>query len=230
MLPIENADSDDEHDGGGGGGVLTKQPSPTYVTKTCLRITVLSIFLLLMGALFYSPPSHKGGVTTHQSMEPVEAITQAEVETAQNAWGAAFAALRKPADAERFVTSFYAFGHLPTLFKPTTAAVTTEKAAAVQYFASSAQMMSLSSPPVVFDNKAFINDHASGRAFVYGQFTLHFKTMPPPVVEKLKTIHLELNADGTSLTFDYSMGFVRVGKSLKLFFHHNVWRSTPSRR
>ena len=226
MLPIENGDDDDEEHG----GMPMQKPPPTYVTKTCLRITCLSIFLLVVGSLFFSPPSsHKAG-SGHLSTEPVEAISQAEVEAAQNAWGAAFAALRKPADAERFVTSFYAFGHLPTLFKPTTAAVTTEKAAAVQYFASSGQMMSLSAPPVVFDNKAFINDHASGRAFVYGQFTLHFKTVPPPMAEKLKAIHLELNADGTSVTFDYSMGFARVGKGLKLFFHHNVWRSSPSRR
>ena len=48
-------------------------------------------------------------------------------------------------------------------------------------------------------------------------------------MEKFKAIGLLLNADGTSITFDYTMGFARVGnKGIKLFLHHNVWRSTPN--
>lgn len=153
-------------------------------------------------------------------------ITKEEADAAIKAWMGAFVGLSDADSAEAFITKFYAYGSVETMFKPTTAASSTQKADAVAYFTKQGPMMALATGPPAYDVKTFIND-PSGNGFAYGQWTLSLKAVPPPVKEKLDMAKLGLNADGTSLTFDYTLGFTRVGGAIKIFLHHNVWTPTP---
>ena len=154
-----------------------------------------------------------------------ESISKAEVERTQGEWFDSFMALKTPQDATDFVNRFYAFDTAATIFKPTTADVTTEEAGAIDYFTKQLKLIGLSAS-TTFDNKAFVNDEA-GHGIVYGQFTTTLKMVPPPVIAQLDQLAIKLNEDDKSVTFDYTMGFMKVGNELKLYLHHNVWRASP---
>ena len=153
-------------------------------------------------------------------------ISQPEVDAAIKSWMDSFAGLKDADSAEAFISKFYAYGSVETMFKPTTAAASTAKADAVGYFTKQAPIVGLATGPPEYSIKAFINE-PSGNAIAYGQWTLTLKMVPPPVKEKLDMMKLGLNADGTSVTFDYTLGFTRVGGAIKIFLHHNVWTPTP---
>ena len=111
-------------------------------------------------------------------------ITKEEADAAIKAWMGAFVGLSDADSAEAFITKFYAYGSVETMFKPTTAASSTQKADAVAYFTKQGPMMALATGPPAYDVKTFIND-PSGNGFAYGQWTLSLKAVPPPVKEKL---------------------------------------------
>jgi hypothetical protein len=131
-------------------------------------------------------------------------ITQFEVEAVQRAWGQAFNALQDEGGCQAMVEKYFAHDDAGTIFKPTTAAVTTTRDAAVAYFVKALPAIKGLTESVTCENEAFMND-ASGQAFAHGKWT----------VSRLA---------GPCTVLDYTMGFTRTPAAgeVKLFLFHSV--------
>lgn len=158
----------------------------------------------------------------------MQPITESEVNSAELSWFAAFQNCTDQASVDKFVSDHYAYDTGKVLFKPTTAPVALTEQANVAYFLAGAPLLPLVQN-ISHVNKAVISDQL-GQMFVYGQWTMQFKMVPPPpVMDKLGAMKMILNADNKSVTFDFTMGFTRTHTNdVKIFLHHNVWRASPA--
>ena len=162
-------------------------------------------------------------------------ITQAEANESLAQWFSDFENLNQAELVARFVETHYAFDVAETLFKPTTANPTIVESGAKAYFGSQIALISAFAPSVSYSVHAVIGD-PFGQTFVYGQFTLHLAQSNVATAADIldSQFNIKMNAaDNQSVTFDFSMGLTRtstlVTRAIKIFLHHNVWLSTPSR-
>lgn len=101
----------------------------TSVSSPAAPLRRLFVSALFAAALVHAPTLHAGEFSDHVSFLPEgPAITQADVETAQKAWGDAVVAIGKAGDkapevAENAARGAYAFDLGPIQFKPTLASV-----------------------------------------------------------------------------------------------------------
>ena len=206
----------------------------SYLTHGCAFIVGAALSGLLTGLIMaaYSNGEVKANEMSNMLglravfMQP---ITQMEVNAAEQSWFAAFLNCTDQASVEQFVSDHYAYNTGPVLFKPTTAPVALTYDANVAYFTASAPLLALVQN-ISYVNKGVISDQL-GQMYVYGQWTMQFKMspLPTPVMDKLAAMKMLLNADGKSVTFDFTMGFTRThAGAVKIFLHHNVWRASPA--